>query len=94
MNARNKVDTNPYAPKGSWLDSNGKRWTKVLFDVMADGGTRFVRQVSVTLGMHFDFGLGGYMLDLLFDERLAREIIRQHPSLGGGKESLFPPYWQ
>ena len=78
-------------PKGSWLDQNGKRWTKVLFDVMADGGTRFVRQVSVTLGMHFDFGLGSYIIDVEIGAPLTAEIIRQNPSLKGTKGMNFIP---
>lgn len=25
-------------PKGSWLDQKGRRWMKVVFDVMSEGG--------------------------------------------------------
>lgn len=82
-----KVET----PKGSWLDSNGKRWIKVLFDVMIDNGSRFLRQVQVTLGLHFDFGIGGYVIDLEIGAPLAAEIIRQHPSLGGVRNPNFIP---
>lgn len=32
--AKRKVEI----PKGSWLDWNGQRWTKVVFDVMIGGG--------------------------------------------------------
>lgn len=76
--------------KGSWLDENGKRWTKVLFDVMADGGRRFVRQVSVTLGLHMEFGSGTYALDVPLHE-LGDEIVRQYPSLGGVRRPQFVP---
>ena len=32
--AKRKVEI----PKGSWLDKKGKRWMKVVFDVMIGGG--------------------------------------------------------
>lgn len=91
--------TKSNAPEGSWLDHNGKRWMKVLIDVMADGGSRFVRQVSVTLGLHFDFGLGCYLIDamLFLDEveeiapSLASEILRQYPSLKSIRNPVFLP---
>lgn len=88
--AKNKTNI----PKNSWLDQNGKRWIKLLFDVMADGGSRFVKQVSVTLGMHFDFGLGSYIIDVEIGAPLTAEIIRQHPSLGGGKKPELHSYKQ
>lgn len=31
--AKRKVEI----PKGSWLDQNGQRWRKVVFDVMIGG---------------------------------------------------------
>lgn len=32
--AKRKVEI----PNGSWLDQNGQRWMKVVFDVMIGGG--------------------------------------------------------
>lgn len=32
--AKRKVEI----PKGAWLDQNGQRWMKVVFDVMIGGG--------------------------------------------------------
>lgn len=78
-------------PKGSWLDQNGKRWTKATFDVMVDNGQKFLKQIQVTLGMHFDFSSGFYMLDLEIGKPLTREILRQYPSLKGVKNPNFIP---
>ena len=86
---KTKAIKNTKAPKGSWVDQYGKRWVKVLFDVMVDGGTRFLRQVQVTLGMHFDFAMGRYCIDLEIGAPLAAEIIRQYPSLGGVRNAEF-----
>lgn len=88
---KTKAIKNTKAPKGSWVDHDGKRWVKVLFDVMVDGGTRFLRQVQVTLGLHFDFGCGGYALDMEIGPQLTAEIIRQYPSLGGVRNVTFIP---
>lgn len=68
-------------PKRSWVDNNGKRWTEIRFDIISGGGERFVRQVSVTLGMHFDFCLGCYVIDKDMGPELTQEIFRQYPSL-------------
>lgn len=88
---KTKEKTNKKAPKGSWIDENGKRWTKVLFDVMSCNGTHFERQVQVILGMHFDFNFGEYVFDLDLGEPMAAEVRRQYPSLGGVGNLLFRP---
>lgn len=75
-------------PKNSWLDTNGKRWIIVVFDVMTNGGGKFLRQVKVTLGVRLDFGTGRYIIDIPPDE-IAKEIVRQYPSLARVKEPLF-----
>lgn len=78
-------------PEGSWLDSNGKRWCKVIFDVMTDGGTRFMRQITVTLGMHLDFAVGMYVIDQELGQPLTDEIMRQYPSLASKQNITLLP---
>lgn len=78
-------------PKVSWLDSNGKRWCNVIFDVMADGGTRFIRQITVTLGMHFDFSEGMYVIDYELSQPLTDEILRQYPSITSVRDFRLLP---
>lgn len=68
-------------PKGSFLDSNGKRWTNVLFDVMKDNGSTFVQQIRVRLELHFDFAIGGYVLDDDLGQPLTDTILSQYPLL-------------
>lgn len=83
------MERNNVAPKGSWLDENGKRWIKVAFDVMADNGSRFIRQVQVTLQMQFSFSAGRYIVNL--DQGTVQEIIRQYPSLASVRCPSFIP---
>lgn len=78
-------------PKGSWLDSNGKRWCNVIFDVMADGGTRFIRQITVTLGLHFDLSEGMYVIDYELGQPLTDEILRQYPSIASVRDLRLLP---
>ena len=78
-------------PDGSWLDSNGKRWCKVIFDVMTDGGTRFMRQITVTLGLHFDFYIGSYVIDHELGQPLTDEVLRQYPSLASVRDMRLLP---
>lgn len=85
----NTNNGNSKIPKGSWLDENGKRWVKVLFDVMADGGQRFVRQIQVILELHFDFSLGRYTIDTELGGAMAQEIVRQYPSLANIRNVTF-----
>lgn len=76
------------APKGSWLDNNGKRWIKQLFDVM--NGDKFVRQISMPLAMHFDLQLARYVVEL-DTEKLRQEVVGQYPSLLAIKDVRFLP---
>ena len=78
-------------PDGSWQDSNGKRWCKVIFDVMTDGGTRFMRQITVTLGLHFDFHVGSYVIDHELGQPLTDEVLRQYPSLASVRDMRLLP---
>lgn len=73
------------------MDSNGKRWCNVIFDVMTDGGTRFMRQITVTLGMHFDFSEGMYVIDHELGQHLTDEILRQYPSIASVRDIRLLP---
>lgn len=68
-------------PSTSYLGKDGYRYTKLYLDVMR--GERFVKQIAVTVRIHFDYSLGKYMVDRFLDD-IVKDIIKQYPSLGGG----------
>lgn len=85
------LSPNSFSLPDSFIDSEGKRWVKMLFDVMSDNGRHFVRQVRVTLGLHFDLASGRYVLDKSLVKLLVDEIIRQNPSLASVRHATFIP---
>lgn len=77
-------------PKGSWLDQNGQRWMKVVFDVMIGGG-KFLRQITMTFPMNFDMALGKYMVDMGDMDDFRDRVNQQYPSLKRLRNLTFFP---
>lgn len=84
--AKRKVEI----PKGSWLDQNGQRWMKVVFDVMIGGG-KFLRQIVMTFPVNFDIALGKYMVDMGDMDDFRDRVNQQYPSLERLRNLTFFP---
>ena len=84
--AKRKVEI----PKGSWLDQNGQRWMKVVFDVMIGGG-KFLRQITMTFPVNFDMALGKYMVDMGDMDDFRDRVNQQYPSLERLRNLTFFP---
>lgn len=84
--AKRKVEI----PKGSWLDQNGQRWMKVVFDVMIGGG-KFLRQIVMTFPVNFEIALGKYMVDMGDMDDFRDRANQQYPSLKGLRNLTFYP---
>ena len=84
--AKRKVEI----PKGSWLDQNGQRWTKVVFDVMIGGG-KFFRQITMVFPVNFEIALGKYMVDMGDMDDFRDRVNQQYPSLKGLRNLTFYP---
>lgn len=77
-------------PKWSWLDQNGQRWMKVVFDVMIGGG-KFLRQITMTFPVNFDVALGKYMVDMGDMDDFRDRVNQQYPSLERLRNLTFFP---
>lgn len=84
--AKRKVEI----PKGSWLDKNGQRWMKVVFDVMIGGG-KFLRQITMTFPVNFEMALGKYMVDMGDMDDFRDRVNQQYPSLERLRNLTFLP---
>ena len=84
--AKRKVEI----PKGSWLDQNGQRWMKVVFDVMI-GGCKFLRQIVMTFPVNFEIALGKYMVDMGDMDDFRDRVNQQYPSLERLRNLTFFP---
>lgn len=76
--------------KGSWLDQNGQRWMKVVFDVMI-GGDKFLRQIVMTFPVNFEIALGKYMVDMGDMDDFRDRVNQQYPSLERLRNLTFFP---
>lgn len=77
-------------PKGSWLDQNGQRWMKVVFDVMIGRG-KFLRQIVMTSPVNFEIALGKYMVDMGDMDDFRDRVNQQYPSLERLRNLTFFP---
>ena len=85
--AKRKVEI----PKGSWLDQNGQRWMKVVFDVMIGGGCKFLRQIVMTFPVNFEIALGKYKVDMGDMDDFRDRVNQQYPSLERLRNLTFFP---
>ena len=85
--AKRKVEI----PKGAWLDQNGQRWMKVVFDVMIVGGGKFLRQIVMTFPVNFAIALGKYMVDMGDMDDFRDRVNQQYPSLERLRNLTFFP---
>ena len=84
--AKRKVEI----PNGSWLDQNGQRWMKVVFDVMI-GGCKLLRQIVMTFPVNFEIALGKYMVDRGDMDDFRDRVNQQYPSLERLRNLTFFP---
>ena len=50
-----------------------------------------MRQITVTLGLHFDFSEGMYVIDYELGQPLTDEILRQYPSIASVRDLRLLP---
>ena len=84
--AKRKVEI----PNGSWLDKKGKRWMKVVFDVMIGEG-KFLRQITMTFPVNFEMALGKYIVDMGDMDDFRDRVNLQYPSLERLRNLTFFP---
>ena len=84
--AKRKVEI----PKGSWLDQNGQRWMKVVFDVIIGGG-KFLRQITMAFPVNFEMALGKYMVDMGDMDDFRDRVNQRYPSLKRLRNLTFYP---
>lgn len=77
-------------PKGSWLDQKGRRWMKVVFDVLSGEGN-FLRQITMTFPVNLEMAMGEYVVDMGDMDDFRDKVNQQYPLLKRLRNITFFP---
>lgn len=72
------INPRPIPPKGSYVDSKGKRRIRLAIDIMVNHGQRFFDTFRYAAPVVFDITLGKYVIRL---DHVKRDLMRQYESL-------------